>query len=132
MKLGAGFSLAGTQVLGAEDKRVTLDVGDEIFVKLSGAEGPGYGWTLIPGDRSVIDSTDGETFVAKGPGATRLVFAYHHPFENQTPIKTVTIEVQVKPSNWLTRHWWGVAAGSIVAGGIASFVATRRKRRRKL
>lgn len=116
------------QVLGIEDsgQRVTIDVGDKIFVKLPGIEGPGYGWTLLPGDRTIIDTTNGEMFVAKGLGSTRLVFAYHHPFENRAPIKTMTFDIQVVRSRWKTIL--GIGAVVAVAGGV-TYAATRKKRK---
>ncbi len=116
--------------LGIEDsgKRVTLDIGDTILVNLPGKEGPGYGWVLTPGDPRVIDTTDGSTFVAKGGGTTRLVFAYRHPWENRAPIKTVTFDIQVgRRSYWLMA---GVGVAAAVAGGIV-YASTRRKRRAK-
>jgi hypothetical protein len=118
------------QTLGIEDsgRRVTLTVGDTILVKLPGKESPGYGWVLTPGDPRVIDTADGETFIAKGAGTTRLVFVYHHPWERKTPIKSVMIDVDVHAHS---RGWiaLGIGAAVVVAGGIV-YTATRRRRSR--
>jgi hypothetical protein len=116
---------------------ITLAVGDTLIVNLPGKESPGYGWVLTPGDPHVVDVADGSvagafTLVARGPGTTHLVFAYRHPWENVTPIKTVALDIEVGRSatGWLTRHWWvmtGIGVG-IAAGGIL-YTVTRKKKR---
>ena len=136
MKLGAGFSLASTVTLGIEDSgtQITLAVGDELRIVLPGKESPGCGWVLTPGDPRVIDvATAGAgefTFVAKGTGSTRLVFAYRHPWERKTPIKTVTLDVQVgRLGGWLPKVMAGVGAAVVVADGVLLYRATRKKKR---
>ena len=132
------FSLAAPTTLGIEDsgKRVVFDVGDTLIVNLPGKESPGYGWVLTPGDPRVVEVADGDvagtfTLIGKATGSTRLTFAYRHPWENVTPIKTVTLDVQVG-RGWLARHGWavfGFGAAVIAAGGI-TYTVTRKKKRR--
>jgi Chagasin family peptidase inhibitor I42 len=133
----AGFGIGSTTELGIQDsgRRVTMDVGDTLLVKLPGKDSPGSGWVLTPGDPNIIDvvstSIEGDAtafaLVAKGAGTTHLEFSYRHPFEHRSPIKTVVVDVTVNRS-WLSLPKIGLmlAAAAAVAG--IAHVATRKKR----
>ena len=137
MNLG-GHPTTGFSLGAAEDRHIALDVGDTFRVTLPGKEGTGYGWVVTPGDPRVVavdgHSVEGEkqvfTLAAKGPGTTRLVFAYRHPWENVAPIKTVTFGIKVGRWSW-SWPWFGagVAAGVVVASGV-TYAVTRKRRAR--
>lgn len=111
-----GFALPEAPI---DIRRESITVGDLFRIHLPGGEG----WTLIPGDPRVLDvieatSDGGFTFLAKGPGTTRIVFAYHHPYENRAPIKTVIIDIDVsRVSRWWT--WLGIGTVVGIGGGLA-------------
>ena len=105
-----------------------IAVGDTFSVELPGKEASGYGWSLTPGDPTVVATDNGKTFVATGPGETRLVFTYRHPYENRGPIKTIMYDVEVTKHGWLT--WLGLGAATVAAAGGVVYAIKRKKAKR--
>jgi predicted secreted protein len=120
MRHGAGFALAKN-----DERYKRIAVGDTFSVELPGKETSGYGWSLTPGDPTVVATDNGKTFVATGPGETRLVFTYRHPYENRGPIEIVTIDVQVDRWGWKTLL--GVGAAVVATAGGITYAVKRKK-----
>jgi len=96
-------------------RSLVLSVGDRFAVKMRSTPGTGYTWEVVGGDPGVVAERPPRTskpagperpgsavvetisFAARGPGTTRLVLAYHRPWEREAaPARTFVLDVTVR------------------------------------
>jgi len=127
--------LGNANVLGIEDsgKRLSIDAGDTIVVKLPFNLSTGFSWYLTQTDPSIVGrvdlkSADGAqefTLVAMKAGSTRIQFGLRRPWEHVAPHKTFTADVTVSsplvaPS---VRGFLDRVAGAVLGGVLGGAAA---------
>jgi len=96
-------------------KRLVLPVGGTFEVRLPSRPGTGYAWGVARADAEILvqrgapdsqpvgparpggPALESITFLARGPGTTRLELAYRRPWEQGAPpARTFTLDVTVR------------------------------------